>query len=145
MKPPPAKGRAASVQGSRKRKAADDGRGGSAKKSPTLNRRGKRRAQTVDTDTTEIDFSVDNVDNQDYEDPEEAGDWCTYINTFDVCITTYNILQQDLNVARPPPTRPRRSNVEYNREARARSPLIMCEWHRVIMDEVQMVGGGKAA
>jgi E3 ubiquitin-protein ligase SHPRH len=26
---------------------------------------------------------------------------------------------------------------------RPRSPLVMCEWYRVVMDEVQMVGGGK--
>jgi E3 ubiquitin-protein ligase SHPRH len=33
--------------------------------------------------------------------------------------------------------------VDYFEEDRIRSPLIMCEWYRVIMDEVQMVGDGK--
>ena len=70
-------------------------------------------------------------------------DWVAFVNTFDVVITTYNILQQDLNVARAPPVRPRRQVAEYSRTERARSPLIMVEWFRVIMDEVQMVGGGK--
>lgn len=70
-------------------------------------------------------------------------DWAAFVNTFDVVITTYNVLQQDLNVARAPPVRPRRGVAEYSRTERARSPLIMVEWFRVIMDEVQMVGGGK--
>ena len=80
----------------------------------------------------------------DEEDEEEIMDWCAYVNTFDVCITTYNTLQHDLGVARPPPTRPRRNFVQYSTANRPRSPLVMCEWYRVIMDEVQMVGGGKA-
>ncbi|KAI0920308.1 hypothetical protein AcV5_010081 [Taiwanofungus camphoratus] len=77
-------------------------------------------------------------------DDKEVLDWCSYVNTFDVCITTYTVLQHDLGVARPPPTRPRRANVRYSTVERVRSPLVMCEWYRVIMDEVQMVGGGKA-
>lgn len=39
-------------------------------------------------------------------------DWCSFINTFDVCVTTYNTLRQDLSVARAPPVRPRREDVE---------------------------------
>ncbi|OBZ74793.1 putative ATP-dependent helicase IRC20 [Grifola frondosa] len=74
---------------------------------------------------------------------EEVLDWCAYVNRFDVCITTYNVLQQDLGVARPPPDRPRRSFVQYRNVEHQRSPLVMCEWYRVIMDEVQMAGGGK--
>ncbi|KAK7679996.1 hypothetical protein QCA50_016942 [Cerrena zonata] len=70
-------------------------------------------------------------------------DWCTYVSGFDVVITTYLVLQQDLGVARPPPVRPQRANVQYKNVERPRSPLIMCEWYRVIMDEVQMAGGGK--
>ncbi|KAH7925001.1 hypothetical protein BV22DRAFT_1034512 [Leucogyrophana mollusca] len=71
-------------------------------------------------------------------------DWCSYINTFDVCITTYNVLRQDLTVARAPPKRPRREDVEYSNLERPRSPLVICEWYRVIMDEVQMMGTGKS-
>ncbi|KAI0321149.1 SNF2 family N-terminal domain-containing protein [Amylostereum chailletii] len=76
---------------------------------------------------------------------ESETDWCSYVNRFDVCITTYNVLQQDLNVARPPPRRPRRKTADYSRTERPRSPLVMCEFFRVIMDEVQMVGGGKTS
>ena len=106
----------------------------SSRASSTAPGRGKR------TRTVEADTSV----GQDDGDPDdEFIDWCTYVNTFDVCITTYNVLQHDLRVARAPPTRPRRANVTYSKNERARSPLIMCEWYRVIMDEVQMVGGGQ--
>ncbi|KAF8259089.1 SNF2 family N-terminal domain-containing protein [Lactarius quietus] len=71
--------------------------------------------------------------------------WPVYINDFDVCVTTYDILRSDLNVARIPPPRPVRQTAEYSRDKRPISPLVMCEWYRVIMDEVQMVGGGKAS
>lgn len=87
------------------------------------------------------DFEMAGIDDE-VEEDDEVVDWCTFINTFDVCITTYTVLQQDLGVARPPPDRPRRDGVNYANVTRSRSPLIMCEWYRVIMDEVQMVGGG---
>ncbi|PBK60985.1 hypothetical protein ARMSODRAFT_676532 [Armillaria solidipes] len=70
-------------------------------------------------------------------------DWCTWVNTFDVVVTTYNVLKTDFNVARAAPVRPRRKDVVYSNVERPRSPLVMCEWQRVVMDEVQMVGGGK--
>ncbi|KAH9837867.1 SNF2 family N-terminal domain-containing protein [Rhodofomes roseus] len=102
----------------------------------------RKRAQTVDTD---MDVDRDATeDGQGGGQGEDVLDWCSYVNTFDVCITTYTVLQRDLCVARAPPTRPRRANVNYSENERARSPLIMCEWYRVIMDEVQMVGGGQA-
>ncbi|KAI0632763.1 SNF2 family N-terminal domain-containing protein [Trametes polyzona] len=100
--------------------------------------KGKRRGTTQD----KMDVDEDHAPSPDEED--EPQDWCTYVNTYDVCITTYTVLQHDLGVARPPPTRPRRAFVEYGASSRARSPLVMCEWYRVVMDEVQMVGGGKA-
>lgn len=100
---------------------------------------GKRGVGDEDMD---IDTVTEDERNEDDEE-DEVVDWCTYVNTFDVCITTYNVLQQDLGVARPPPTRPRRAFVQYSNVHRSRSPLVMCEWYRVIMDEVQMVGGGK--
>ena len=80
--------------------------------------------------------------NLDEDDDQEILDWCQYINTFDVCITTYTVLQHDLGIARPPPDRPRRTIATYTNIDRPRSPLVMVEWYRVIMDEVQMVGGG---
>jgi E3 ubiquitin-protein ligase SHPRH len=79
-----------------------------------------------------------------YNEDDDILDWCSYANTFDVCITTYNVLRQDLTVARAPPKRPRRAQVEYSNLDRPRSPLVMCEWYRVIMDEVQMMGTGKS-
>lgn len=69
--------------------------------------------------------------------------WHAYINTFDVCITTYAMMAKDLGVAKPPAERPRRVDVLYSNTERIRSPLVACDWWRVIMDEVQMVAGGK--
>ncbi|ESK91489.1 snf2 family helicase [Moniliophthora roreri MCA 2997] len=77
------------------------------------------------------------------EDVDDVVDWYTYAHGFDIVITTYTVLQSDLNVARAPPTRPRRTGVSYANIERQRSPLVCCEWYRVIMDEVQMAGGGK--
>lgn len=75
-------------------------------------------------------------------DSDSILDWPSYINQFDVCITTYNILRSDIFIARAPPERPRRRDVEYKILRRPRSPLVMCEWYRVIMDEVQMMRTG---
>ncbi|KAI6002459.1 SNF2 family N-terminal domain-containing protein [Pisolithus orientalis] len=75
---------------------------------------------------------------------DDVLDWCTYVNQFDVCVTTYNVLRLDMVVARAPPKRPRRQDVTYSNLERPRSPLVMCEWYRVIMDEVQMMGAGKS-
>ena len=102
-------------------------------------KKGKKKANAYDED----DMDVDEDKHSTSDDDEEILDWCSYVNQYDVCITTYNVLQQDLGVARPPPTRPRRAFVKYSTVHRSRSPLVMCEWYRVIMDEVQMVGGGK--
>ncbi|KNZ77948.1 hypothetical protein J132_02888 [Termitomyces sp. J132] len=76
-------------------------------------------------------------------DEVEIQDWCAYVNGFDVVITTYAVLRSDFNVALAAPVRPRREDVVYSNVERTRSPLVMVEWYRVIMDEVQMVGGGK--
>jgi E3 ubiquitin-protein ligase SHPRH len=90
------------------------------------------------------DMDVDEYDIDDDEDDIEIIDWCQYVNTFDVVITTYSVLKMDLNVARAAPERPRREDIVYSNVERPRSPLVMVEWNRVVMDEVQMVGGGKA-
>lgn len=68
-------------------------------------------------------------------------EWCDYVQQFDIVVTTYQVLRSDFNVARAPPVRPRREDVVYQNVERPRSPLVMVEWNRVIMDEVQMVGG----
>ncbi|WVF70051.1 hypothetical protein IAT40_004838 [Kwoniella sp. CBS 6097] len=52
----------------------------------------------------------------------------------------YLAVSQDLKVALPAPPRSRRSNANYKPNERPRSPLVMVEWWRVIMDEVQLHG-----
>ncbi|KAK1231675.1 hypothetical protein PQX77_005198 [Marasmius sp. AFHP31] len=79
----------------------------------------------------------------DADEEDEIVDWYAFAHSFDIVITTYKVFQNDLNVARAPPKRPRRDGVHYENVERPRSPLVMCEWYRVIMDEVQMAGGGK--
>ncbi|KAG6852711.1 hypothetical protein C0991_009638 [Blastosporella zonata] len=93
---------------------------------------------------------LDSDDDMDVDEPKptaseevEIQDWCSYVHEFDVVITTYSVLRSDFNVALAAPVRPRREDVVYSKVERTRSPLIMVEWYRVIMDEVQMVGGGK--
>ncbi|KAG8974351.1 hypothetical protein FRC05_007512 [Tulasnella sp. 425] len=83
----------------------------------------------------------------DEDDPDlENADWRTFAGHFDVVLTTYNVLMKELNVARVPVKRPRREIAVYQAsDERFRSPLVMLEWQRVLMDEVQQVGGGKAA
>lgn len=78
-------------------------------------------------------------------DSGEVLEWCDYVHQFDVVITTYPILRTEIHVARPAPDRPRREEAAYSPTGRIRSPLVMVEWKRVVMDEVQMVGGGSAA
>jgi E3 ubiquitin-protein ligase SHPRH len=99
-------------------------------------------SSNLDEDKVEHIDSMD-VDNPSDDEDNDILDWCSHINTFDVCLTTYGVLQQDLTVARPPLLRPRRETASYTNVEKPRSPLVMCEWYRVIMDEVQMAGGGK--
>lgn len=75
------------------------------------------------------------------ENSDSVIEWPDFVHGYDVVITTYQTLRSDLNVAHPGPQRSRRIEVVYERP---RSPLVMVEWKRVVMDEVQMVGGGKA-
>lgn len=105
----------------------------------------KGKGKQPDGEDGEAEGADADTESEPDEDEDDDGivDWCTYVNRFDVVITTYNVLQHDLSFARPPPVRPRRDGVVYADADRSRSPLIMCEWYRVIMDEVQMVGGGK--
>jgi E3 ubiquitin-protein ligase SHPRH len=64
--------------------------------------------------------------------------WCDYVHQYDVVITTYSTLRSEVHAARP--GREREGKGDY-----LRSPLIAVEWKRVVMDEVQMVGGGSTA
>lgn len=108
----------------------------------TLDRSSAVKQEDLGCDISTLNLPTATYVKQELED-DGIVDWCTYVSGFDVVITTYNTLQHDLDVARPPPVRPRRNNVQYKNIERPRSPLIMCEWYRVIMDEVQMAGGGK--
>ncbi|WRT65006.1 uncharacterized protein IL334_001947 [Kwoniella shivajii] len=89
-----------------------------------------------------------------------------YVRAHDVVVTTYQdrkltfrkvrlpftllncsyfTVSQDLKVAHPAPPRSRRSTANYKPNERPRSPLIMVEWWRVIMDEVQLQGDQSGA
>ncbi|KAJ7595983.1 SNF2 family N-terminal domain-containing protein [Mycena floridula] len=98
----------------------------------------KARGQAVKKENSQDKENMDR-----HRPDEEILDWCNYVNQFDVVITTYATLRTDLDVARAAPVRPRREDVVYSNVERPRSPLVMVEWHRLVMDEVQMVGGGK--
>ncbi|KAJ6625017.1 SNF2 family N-terminal domain-containing protein [Mycena sp. CBHHK59/15] len=101
--------------------------------------KGKARRKRNDEDEDEDDFPEEDEAGEGIED---IIDWCSYVHGFDVVITTYQTLRLDFNVARATPERPRREDVVYSNVERPRSPLILVEWNRVVMDEVQMVGGG---
>ncbi|KAJ7180438.1 SNF2 family N-terminal domain-containing protein [Mycena filopes] len=123
--------RAASREGTGK------GKGNSKKKAA----KGKKRYSSEDEDS---DDDLDDLDeNEPGENDGEILDWCSYVQGYDVVVTTYQTLKTDVNVARAAPTRPRREDVVYSNVERPRSPLILVEWNRVVMDEVQMVGGGQ--
>jgi hypothetical protein len=102
--------------------------GKESRKKTTSKQKKKGKAKAAeDTD----DFNVSLFDS-----------WPPYINDFDVCVTTYDTLRQDLYVARDTLVRPARSSVEYSRDRRPVSPLVICEWYRVIMDEVWVTSLG---
>ncbi|KAF9007147.1 SNF2 family N-terminal domain-containing protein [Cyathus striatus] len=108
---------------------------GKGKRKPKKKATKRKKAEDMDVDEDVIDLTRD--------ESGELMDWYTYVQQFDVVITTYQVLRTDFNVARAAPVRPRREDVVYYTVERTRSPLVMVEWNRVIMDEVQMVGGGK--
>lgn len=89
---------------------------------------GKGKTRMTSDDEMEVD--VDEQASEIKEDEVDPNDWCSYVNSFDVCIVTYNVLQHDLGVARPPAIRPRREAArgKYSNSERPRSPLVMCEW-----------------
>lgn len=102
--------------------------------------KGKRKADFDDDDSDSTD---------DYEAVSESKDklvlWADYVHQYDVVITTYSVLRTEIWVARPPPDRPKREDADYGTYRQCRSPLVLVKWKRVVMDEVQMVGGGQAA
>jgi E3 ubiquitin-protein ligase SHPRH len=68
-------------------------------------------------------------------------EWANFCQEYDVVITTYSVMTHELSVAKGAVSRPRRDNVEYGERSLPKSPLIMVEFWRVIMDEVQLSGG----
>lgn len=101
----------------------------SKSKSKALDKKGKGKgAGSVLEEEPLVDVDVQPDSSSDLKTAEsgEVLNWCSFINQFDVCIT-YNTVRLDLAAARLPLEKPR-------------SPLLMCEWYRVIMDEVEMVG-----
>ncbi|KAG8745984.1 Multiple RNA-binding domain-containing protein 1 [Ceratobasidium sp. 414] len=85
-------------------------------------------------------------EDEDEDDEPPAGlqgeTWNDLVREHDVVVTTYQILQKDLHFARPPVKRPRRGG--RLEPIRKRSLLIMIQWARVIMDEVQLMGNANA-
>ena len=103
----------------------------------------KPRAMSRNSRASARDNSPRDSDELDHFRQLQSFDWPAEANQYDVVITTYQVLKSDLDVARAVPIRPRRDNVVYYNVERSRSPLVRCEWYRVVMDEVQMAGGGK--
>ena len=99
------------------------------------------KAAEVADDAMDIDLGAISSTSSSINDENSDSEWPYFVHEYDVVITTYQTLRSDLYVAHPGPDRPRRTTVVYERP---RSPLVMVEWKRVVMDEVQMVGGGKA-
>ncbi|SOV02660.1 related to IRC20 - putative helicase [Ustilago sp. UG-2017a] len=68
--------------------------------------------------------------------------WEQWAQDFDVMVISYRILSRELDAAKKAPDRSRRHQRKYERP---RSPLVKLHFHRVLMDEVQMVGQSNAA
>ncbi|KAJ1028385.1 hypothetical protein NDA16_001552 [Ustilago loliicola] len=68
--------------------------------------------------------------------------WEQWAQDFDVMVISYRILSRELDTAKKAPNRSRRHERKYERP---RSPLVKLYFHRVLMDEVQMVGQSNAA
>lgn len=101
--------------------------------------KGKAKADTDDSETSD-DYGSDSKPSS----TNELDDWAEYVHQYDVVITTYSVLRSEIWVAKPPLNRPRREDAVYASDP-SRSPLVLVKWKRVVMDEVQMVGGGQAA
>lgn len=68
--------------------------------------------------------------------------WFEFARQFDLMVVSFDTLRKELNVARKAPARSRRFERKYERP---RSLLIQLAFHRVVMDEVQLVGHTLAA
>lgn len=61
------------------------------------------------------------------------------LDTYDVIVTTYTVLSQEVHFATAPPERSRRHERVYERQI---SPLVKMLWWRVCLDEAQMIESG---
>ncbi|PWN53738.1 hypothetical protein IE53DRAFT_309679 [Violaceomyces palustris] len=75
-------------------------------------------------------------------DVPEGKSWAEWARSFDVIITSFAVLSQELQTAKKAPERSMRQARKYERP---RSPLIQLDFLRVVMDEVQLVGQASAA
>ncbi|ETS63211.1 hypothetical protein PaG_02995 [Moesziomyces aphidis] len=75
-------------------------------------------------------------------DVPEGLTWEQWAQRFDVMIISYATLSRELSTAKSERTRSRRFERKYERP---RSPLVKLHFHRVLMDEVQMIGSSNAA
>ncbi len=62
------------------------------------------------------------------------------VKRHDIVLTTFADVSNDYVVTKAPMKRSRRKNVVYDVHERPRCALQACEWWRIIMDEVQLVG-----
>lgn len=72
---------------------------------------------------------------EEYEEAKAVAELAAY----DVVITTYSVLSQELHFATDPPERSRRYERAYKRP---KSPLVQISWWRVCLDEAQMIESG---
>lgn len=68
--------------------------------------------------------------------------WTDFARQFDIIVVSYDVLRKEVNVARKAPNRSMRHERKYERP---RCLLIQLAFHRVVMDEVQLVGHSSAA
>lgn len=76
------------------------------------------------------------------EDVPKGLTWEQWARQIDVMILSYSTLAKELSTAKSAPARSRRHERKYERP---RSPLVKLHFHRVLMDEVQMIGASSAA
>ncbi|KAM3552132.1 hypothetical protein ARSEF4850_007537 [Beauveria asiatica] len=70
---------------------------------------------------------------------DEQGTAVVKLASYDVVITTYTVLSQELHFATDPPERSRRFERAYKRP---KSSLVQLSWWRVCLDEAQMIENG---
>ena len=74
--------------------------------------------------------------NDEYIDPSEYMVTADELASYDIVLTTYDVLQREVSFAREDNGRARREPRRYDRKT---TPLVLVEFWRVCMDEAQMV------